>query len=283
VQAMTEIATPVARRTSADADGTSLFTPPTIAAPQCSVSALELQVSQLSVEHRRLSALLQAVTARQAAVQAQLHESTAALRDALRANSDAAAAASRRRVWPAGSSPDEVSVVLGKQLRPLQRKAILGVLDGFDTWLILPAGAGKTHPMHVIAAMNPGSLSLVVSPLLALAREQCASVHEAMGEWAQVVGASRKTAYVLGGTNQFDFDDTIGCASLVVSPRPPSLRTFREKHSQAKLSTHPTPTSPVTTSTHPAPAHATKPPTPPSQAAVPGRRARRSSRGDAPG
>ena len=48
---MTEISTPVARRTSADAGGASLVTPPTIAVPSCSVSALELQVSRLSVEH----------------------------------------------------------------------------------------------------------------------------------------------------------------------------------------------------------------------------------------
>ena len=246
---MTEISTPVARRTSADAGGASLVTPPTIAVPSCSISALELQVSRLSVEHRRLSALLQAVTTRQAAVQAQLHESTAALRDALRANSDAAAAASRWRAWPTGSSPDEVSLVLGKHLRPLQRDAILGVLDGFDTWLILPAGAGKTHPMHVLAAMAPGSLTLVVTPLLALAREQCQSVHEAMGEWAQVVGASRKTAYVLGGNNQYDFDETIGCASLALTPRP-IPGTFAREDERAT----PNPTSPVTTSTQqPAP------------------------------
>jgi len=65
--------------------------------------------------------------------------------------------------------------------------------------------------MHVLAAMFPGYLTLVVSPLLALAREQCESVHETMGEWAEVVGDSRrKTAYVLGGSNQFDFDETIG-------------------------------------------------------------------------
>ena len=218
---MTEMATPVARRASANAGWASLDTPPTLAVPSYSVSELELQVSRLSVEHRHLSAMVQAMTARQSVVQTQLDESTAALRNALRANSDAAAAA-RRRARPSGSSADEVSLVLGKQLRPLQRDAIHAVLDGKDTWLILPAGAGKTHPMHVLAAMFPGYLTLVVSPLLALAREQCESVHEAMGEWAEVVGDSRrKTAYVLGGSNQFDFDETIGCASLVLSPRPP--------------------------------------------------------------
>ena len=135
---MTEMATPVARRASANAGWASLDTPPTLAVPSYSVSELELQVSRLSVEHRHLSAMVQAMTARHSVVQTQLVESTAALRDALRANSDAAAAA-RRRARPSGSSADEVSLVLGKQLRPLQSDAIHAVLDGKDTWLILPA------------------------------------------------------------------------------------------------------------------------------------------------
>jgi len=234
---MTEMATPVARRNSADAGGASLGTPPTLAVPSYSVSDLELQVSRLSVEHRHLSAMVQAMTARQSAVQTQLDESTAALRDALRANSDAAAAASQRRAWSTGSSPDEVSVVLGKHLRPLQRDAIFGVLDGFDTWLILPAGAGKTHPMHVLAAMTPGSLTLLIFTLLT-------DLH-ALDSGCEEASLGRRHAAASAPPPRW-----AGCRSWLgqprrLRPRQGSLGTMatagRKRHFDSKMA-HPLPT-----------------------------------------
>ena len=89
---------------------------------------------------------------------------------------------------------------------------MLSVLDGVDAFLCWPAGGGKTRLMRILAAMFPRCLSLVICPL-ALAREQCHEVHEALGQYAQVTWGFRQTAYVFGGTNQYDWDETIGYAA----------------------------------------------------------------------
>eukprot|EP00964_Phaeocystis_antarctica_P094459 scaffold61190_cov71-Phaeocystis_antarctica.AAC.2 len=62
-----------------------------------------------------------------------------------------------------------------------QKEGVLSVLDGVDTFLCWPAGGGKTRLMRILAAMFPRCLSLVIRPL-ALAREQCHEVHEALGQ-----------------------------------------------------------------------------------------------------
>ena len=105
------------------------------------------------------------------------------------------------------------------------------MLDGVDTFLCWPAGGGKTHLMRILASMFPRCLSLVICPLT-LARELCHEVHEALGQYAQVTWGFRvRTAYVFGGTNQYDWDET----TLLGAPAAPPYRS----------AAHATPTHPA--------------------------------------
>ena len=72
---------------------------------------------------------------------------------------------------------DEARVLL-KQLygyddfRPAQADVIESILEGFDTFAFLPTGYGKSVTFQIPAMMCDG-LTLVVSPLIALMKDQC--------------------------------------------------------------------------------------------------------------
>jgi ATP-dependent DNA helicase RecQ len=57
------------------------------------------------------------------------------------------------------------------EFRPGQREAILSVLRGRDTLIVMPTGGGKSLCFQVPALVLPG-LTLVVSPLIALMLDQ---------------------------------------------------------------------------------------------------------------
>ncbi|MES1916422.1 MAG: hypothetical protein MHM6MM_008240 [Cercozoa sp. M6MM] len=59
--------------------------------------------------------------------------------------------------------------------RPGQREAVTRVLDGEDLLVVLPTGAGKSLIYQVASVCLPG-VTLVVSPLLALQRDQLAKL-----------------------------------------------------------------------------------------------------------
>jgi len=58
-----------------------------------------------------------------------------------------------------------------KRLRPAQREAIDAVLAGRDTLVVMPTGSGKSAIYQVAALVRDG-LTIVVSPLVALQRDQ---------------------------------------------------------------------------------------------------------------
>ena len=55
--------------------------------------------------------------------------------------------------------------------RPLQEDIINAALAGRDTWALLPTGGGKSLCFQV-PALATGKLCIVVSPLIALMRDQ---------------------------------------------------------------------------------------------------------------
>jgi ATP-dependent DNA helicase RecQ len=74
-------------------------------------------------------------------------------------------------------------------LRPGQAEAMAALLEGRDVLAVMPTGAGKSAIYQVPALLLKGP-TLVVSPLLALQRDQIAAVHEAPDAGAEAVRVS---------------------------------------------------------------------------------------------
>jgi ATP-dependent DNA helicase RecQ len=60
-------------------------------------------------------------------------------------------------------------------LRPSQQKTIHAVVSGQDTLAVLPTGSGKSA-IYQVAGLSIGGLTLVISPLIALQRDQIRSI-----------------------------------------------------------------------------------------------------------
>src|SRR5260370_23706815 len=113
--------------------------------------------------------------------------------------------------------------VLGyPELRPGQLEAAAALADGRDCLAILPSGAGKSA-IYQIAAVALGGPAVVVSPLLALQREQ-ADALRARGLTAIAVNAlsgapARREAEALLASG--------GARLLLPGPAPPARRHLR--------------------------------------------------------
>jgi ATP-dependent DNA helicase RecQ len=65
--------------------------------------------------------------------------------------------------------------VFGIQLREPQRRALTPLMAGQDTLAVLPTGSGKSA-IYQVAGLALGGLTVVISPLIALQRDQLRSL-----------------------------------------------------------------------------------------------------------
>ena len=74
----------------------------------------------------------------------------------------------------ADRDPEELLALLGLgSFRPGQREAVRAALDGRDALVVMPTGGGKSL-CYQLPALAGSDLTVVVSPLIALMRDQCA-------------------------------------------------------------------------------------------------------------
>src|SRR5690348_9801319 len=121
--------------------------------------------------------------------------------------------------------------VFGFDLRPAQRRAAETVAAGRDTLAVLPTGSGKSA-IYQVAGLARTGVTVVVSPLIALQRDQVrsltalglraallnSSLHS--GQRADVLTALRagETDFVMLGPEQLANDETL--RELTAGPRP---------------------------------------------------------------
>ncbi|MDX1955577.1 MAG: ATP-dependent DNA helicase RecQ [Chitinophagaceae bacterium] len=109
------------------------------------------------------------------------------------------------------------------KFRPLQEDIILSVLEGKDTLALMPTGGGKSLCYQVPAMAQPG-LCLVISPLIALMKDQVENLRrKGITAYAIFSGMSRKeTEQVLRTAGESN------CKFLYVSPERLETRLFKE-------------------------------------------------------
>ncbi|MDR2980550.1 MAG: RecQ family ATP-dependent DNA helicase [Bacteroidales bacterium] len=118
------------------------------------------------------------------------------------------------------------------RFRPLQEDIILSVLDGKDTLALLPTGGGKSICFQV-PAMAKNGLCLVISPLIALMRDQVDNLKQ----------RGVKAAAIYSGMSQRDIERTLDNVLfdkdykfLYISPERLKTDRFRANLPKMKLS-----------------------------------------------
>ncbi|MCM2315563.1 MAG: DEAD/DEAH box helicase, partial [Thermoanaerobaculia bacterium] len=86
--------------------------------------------------------------------------------------------------------PDRVGEVVSRvwgfsSLRPLQAQAILGTLERRDSLVVMPTGGGKSL-CYQVPPLVLDDLTVVVSPLIALMKDQVDSLREVGVAAAQI-------------------------------------------------------------------------------------------------
>lgn len=109
--------------------------------------------------------------------------------------------------------------------RPGQLEAVNTILNGRDLVAVMPTGSGKSV-CYQLPAMRAGHLTLVVSPLRALMRDQVQAL-QARGVAAALIdsGVTPKRRRSI-----YDMAHGGGLRILYVAPGAPALRRFRRFH-----------------------------------------------------
>ena len=116
------------------------------------------------------------------------------------------------------------------RFRPLQEEIIRSVLDGKDTLALLPTGGGKSICFQIPALAQPG-LCLVISPLIALMRDQEEQLKRKGIRAVALISGMSKAETELSTENCIHGDFKF----LYVSPERLASPRFREALSQMKL------------------------------------------------
>jgi ATP-dependent DNA helicase RecQ len=131
---------------------------------------------------------------------------------------------------------------LGITLRPSQRRALDALAGGRDTLAVLPTGSGKSA-IYQVGGLALGGLTIVVSPLIALQRDQLRSMttrgtvravmlnsaqHRADRTAAIDALAAGEVDFVMLGPEQLANAGTM--AAIEGSPRPITLVAVDEAH-----------------------------------------------------
>lgn len=107
--------------------------------------------------------------------------------------------------------------------RPLQEEVINSILEGKDTLALMPTGGGKSLCYQVPAMAKPG-LCLVISPLIALMKDQVENLRKKkITAFAIYSGMSRKEVI-----NTFKVATESNCKFLYVSPERLETALFKE-------------------------------------------------------
>ncbi|MBL7724077.1 MAG: RecQ family ATP-dependent DNA helicase [Chitinophagaceae bacterium] len=107
--------------------------------------------------------------------------------------------------------------------RPLQEEIIKSVLEGKDTLALMPTGGGKSICYQVPAMVKDG-LCLVISPLIALMKDQVENLRKkSITAFAIYSGMSRKEVI-----NVFKVATESNCKFLYVSPERLETSLFKE-------------------------------------------------------
>jgi ATP-dependent DNA helicase RecQ len=132
--------------------------------------------------------------------------------------------------------------VLGISLRPAQRRALAAVTGHGDTLAVLPTGSGKSA-IYQVGGLALGGLTVVVSPLIALQRDQLRAMtahrqvravmlnsaqHRADRRAALDELAGGRVDFLMLGPEQLANAETT--AALAGSPRPITLVAVDEAH-----------------------------------------------------
>src|SRR6266536_4299892 len=132
--------------------------------------------------------------------------------------------------------------VFGLALRPSQRRALEAIGAGRDTLAVLPTGSGKSA-IYQVGGLLLGGLTVVVSPLIALQRDQLRSLTARASLRAVMLNSTQHHAeraaaldtlrtgavdFVMLGPEQLANAETLG--EIVGSPRPVTLVAVDEAH-----------------------------------------------------